>query len=106
MPKLFVGNLPFDVADDELKGWVEGRGYQVEEVRVMRDRETGKPRGFAFVTFEGDVHKASAELNGQDFKGRNLTVNEAKPMERRSFGRNDSHGGGGGGGRSRREPRW
>ena len=100
MPKLFVGNLPFDVSDDELKIWVEGRGHQVEELRVMRDRDTGKPRGFAFVTVTGDVNKATAAMNGQDFKGRNLTVNEAKPMERRNFGGGDNRGGG------RREPRW
>jgi len=100
MPKLFVGNLPFDVTDDELKSWVEGRGHQVEELRLMRDRDTGRPRGFAFVTVDGDVNKATAAMNGQEFKGRSLTVNEAKPMERRNnFGGNDR-------GRGKREPRW
>lgn len=106
MPKLFVGNLPFDVTDDELKSWIEGHGHQVEELRLMRDRETGKSRGFAFVTVDGEVNKATTALNGQDFKGRNLTVNEARPMERRNSFGNDSRGGGGGGGRGRREPRW
>jgi len=98
--KLFVGNLPFDVTDDELRNWVEGRGQQVEELRLMRDRETGKLRGFAFVTVSGDVNKATAALNGQEFKGRSLTVNEARPMERRNSGGNDSRG------RGKREPRW
>jgi RNA recognition motif-containing protein len=100
MTKLFVGNLPFDVTDDELKNWVEGRGHQVDELRLMRDRETGKARGFAFVTVDGDANKAIAALNGQEFKGRSLTVNEARPMERRSSGGHDSRG------RGRREPRW
>ena len=99
MSKLFVGNLPFDVTDDELKVWVEGRGHEVEEVRLMRDRETGRLRGFGFVTVVGDVHKATAALNGQELKGRALTVNEAKPMERRDFGGDRDH-------RGRREPRW
>ena len=101
MPKLFVGNLPFDVTDDELKSWVEGRGYQVEEVRLMRDRDTGKLRGFGFVTVDGNIHKATAALNGQEFKGRSLTVNEAKPMERRTFGGDDRDRS-----RGKREPRW
>ena len=103
MPKLFVGNLPFDVTDEELRSWVEGRGHQVEEVRLMRDRETGRARGFAFVTVDGDVNKVTAALNGQEFKGRSLTVNEARPMDRPKSG-----GGGGhdGRGRGRREPRW
>lgn len=102
MPKLFVGNLPFQATEDELRGWVESHGLQVDELKVMTDRDTGKPRGFGFVTIQDDVHKAVAALNGQECMGRALTVNEAKPMERRE---------GGGGGRgsdcgSRREPRW
>ena len=100
MPKLFVGNLPFDVTDDELKSWVERHGHQVEELRLMRDRETGKARGFAFVTLDGKVSDLIAAFNGQEFKGRALAVNEAKPMERRNSG------GGSDRGRGRREPRW
>ena len=107
MAKLFVGNLSFNVTEDELKTWIEGRGHQVEELRLMTDRDTGKPRGFAFVTINGDVNKTTADLNGQEFKGRNLTVNEARPMERRGSGGgpgggHDHRGGRGG----RREPRW
>ena len=102
MPKLFVGNLPFQATEDELRRWIEERGQQVEELKLMTDRDTGKPRGFGFVTIRGDVNKAVAALNGQDFIGRALTVNEAKPMERREGG-----GGGRGGDRGqRREPRW
>lgn len=100
MPKLFVGNLPFDVTDDELKSWVESRGHQVDEVRVMKDRDTGRARGFAFVTVDGDVNKVTAALNGQEFKGRSLTVNEARPMDRPKFTGQDGRG------RGRREPRW
>ena len=102
MPKLFVGNLPFQATEDELRSWIEARGQQVEELRLMTDRDTGKPRGFGFVTIEGDINQAVAALNGQDFMGRALTVNEAKPMERREGG-----GGGRGGDRGpSREPRW
>jgi len=100
MPKLFVGNLPFDVTDEELKEWIEAKGHAVEELRLMRDRDTGKPRGFAFVTVQGDINKLTAALNSQDFKGRSLTVNEARPMESRSSGGHDNQG------RGRREPRW
>jgi len=85
MPKLFVGNLPFQATEDELKSWIEARGQQVEELRLMTDRDTGKPRGFGFVTIEGDINKAVAALNGQDFMGRALTVNEARPMVKREF---------------------
>ncbi len=102
MPKLFVGNLSFQATEEELRGWIEARGYHVEDLKLMTDRDTGKPRGFGFVTVDGDVNKITAALNGQDFMGRALTVNEAKPMVRRD-------GGGGGGGFDRggkREPRW
>src|SRR4051812_35171437 len=100
MPKLFIGNLPFQATEDELRSWFEAHGHQVEELKLMTDRDTGKPRGFGFVTISGDVNKATASLNGQDFMGRSLTVNEAKPMQRRE-------GGGGGFERGgKREPRW
>jgi RNA recognition motif-containing protein len=100
MPRLFVGNLPFEVTDEELKKWFESRGHEVEELRVMRDRDSGKPRGFAFVTIHANLNKATAALSGQDFRGRSLTVKEARPMERRNSGGNY------GPGRGRREPRW
>ena len=100
--KVFVGNLPFSIGETELKALFEQKGT-VESVTVMRDVDTGRSRGFAFVEMSTDegAQKAIAELNGYSVDGRNLTVNEAraKPERRGGFG------GGGGGGR-RREPRW
>jgi cold-inducible RNA-binding protein len=98
--KLFVGNLSFTATNEELKNWVEQRGHSVEEVKIMTDWDTGKPRGFGFVTLGEDVSPRHAieDMNGQDFMGRALTVNEAKPQTPRS-GRDPGF-------RSRREPRW
>ena len=101
--KLYVGNLPYGTTESSLQALFEGAG-QVNTVTIMRDRATGQARGFAFVEM-GDAdgaQKAISELNQHQFGGRNLTVNEAKPMEPRSGG----GGGGFGGGRQRREPRW
>ena len=92
--KLYVGNLPFSSTEEEIRTAFEQHGT-VESVAVITDRETGRPRGFAFVEM-GDESMAQAairSLDGQDFGGRNLRVNEA--MERR--------GGGGGGGGYRRD---
>ena len=98
--KLFVGNLSFTVTEEGLKEWIEQHGHAVEEVKVMTDRDTGKPRGFGFVTLreEGSLKKAIEDLQGQEFMGRTLTVNEAKPREPR--------GGGDSGFRGRRDRRW
>ena len=91
--KLYVGNLPFEISDDELQELFSPHG-SVTSAKVITDRETGRARGFGFVEMEqeGDARKAIESLDGQDFKGRNLKVNVAKPREDRS-------GGGGGGGR-------
>ncbi len=93
--KLYVGNLPFEINDDELQELFSPHGA-VTSAKVITDRETGRARGFGFVEMEqeGDAQKAIQSLDGQDFKGRNLKVNGAKPREDRSGG-----GGGGGGGR-------
>ena len=92
---MYVGNLPYEVTEEELRELFSAHG-PVNEVAVVMDRETGRPRGFAFVTMnekEG-MDAAIRELDGQDFNGRSLNVNEARPRENRpSFG-----GGGGGGG--------
>jgi RNA recognition motif-containing protein len=98
--KLFVGNLSFSATDSELQSWVEQRGHATEEVRIMTDRDTGKPRGFGFITLSAtaDARQAIEDMNGQEFMGRPLTVNEAKPKEPR--------GGGGFEPRGKREPRW
>jgi RNA recognition motif-containing protein len=93
--KLFVGNLSFDVTENDLQDLFVPFG-PVNEVNLMTDRATGRSRGFAFVTMstpEG-AQAAIQGMAGKDVKGRALTVNEARPREERSGG-----GGGGGGGR-------
>jgi RNA recognition motif-containing protein len=110
--KLFVGNLSFSLGETELKQLFEQKGG-VESVTIMRDQDSGRSRGFAFVEMSTDeaAQKAILELNGYAMEGRNLTVNEARPKpERRGGGgfgggRGGNRGGGGGGGRHR-EPRW
>ena len=110
--KLFVGNLPYETAENDLESLFRQAGT-VETVTVMRDRMTGRARGFAFVEMasDDDAQKAITQLNGHEFGGRALTVNEARPQEARSGGGFDGGGGGRGrgpGGRSgrRTEPRW
>jgi RNA recognition motif-containing protein len=102
--KLYVGNLPYEATEDALRTLFEAAGG-VSTVTIVRDRATGQARGFAFVEMsdtEG-ARRAISELDRQDFGGRNLTVNEARPMAPRSGG---GGGGGFGGGRQRGESRW
>ncbi|MFC1573136.1 RNA recognition motif domain-containing protein [Candidatus Eisenbacteria bacterium] len=89
--KLYVGNLPFEVTEDDLHELFTAHGA-VTSANVITDRETGRARGFGFVEMEqaDDAQKAIQSLDGQEFKGRNLKVNLAKPREERT---------GGGGGR-------
>ena len=86
--KLFVGNLSFSIGEAELRQLFEQKGT-VESLTVMRDADTGRSRGFAFVEMASDeaAQKAIAELNGYTLDGRNLTVNEARPRPERSGGR-------------------
>lgn len=100
--KLYVGNLPYETNETDLQALFAQAGA-VESVNVMRDRDTGRARGFAFVEManEADAQNAIAQLNDRPFGGRNLTVNEARPPAARSGGF-----GGGGGSRRRSEPRW
>jgi RNA recognition motif-containing protein len=108
---IFVGNLSFTVGEAELRQLFEQKGA-VEAVTVMRDTDTGRSRGFAFVEMVSDevAQKAIADLNGYSVDGRNLTVNEARPKpERRGGfkGGGRGRGGFGGGGRGgHHEPRW
>ena len=97
--KLYVGNLSFDTTENDLQDLFEQYG-KVVEVGLVTDRETARSRGFAFVTMGGAAEGEAAikALEGKDFQGRNLTVNEARPREDRP--RNGGSGGGGGGGRS------
>ncbi len=106
--KLHVGNLPFAVDDNALKELFAD--YNAEEITLIKDKFSGRSKGFGFVTISDDevAQKAISELNGKDVQGRELKVSEAKPMEerperpRRSFGDRgggDRRGGFGGGSR-------
>ncbi len=88
---LYVGNLSFSCTADDLRE-LFGQHGNVTSAQVVSDRETGRSRGFGFVEMSDGGEAAISALNGTDFMGRSLTVNEARPRE--------SGGGGGGGGRS------
>ena len=95
---IFVGSLPFKIQEADLKELFEAYG-EVNSVKIINDRETGRSKGFGFVEMADDEagKKAIADLNGSEVAGRNIVVNQAedkKPRENRGFG-----GGGGGGGR-------
>ena len=106
--KLYVGNIPFETNENDLQALFAEVG-QVESVNVVRDRETGRARGFAFVEMSTDqgAQAAVSQLHDRSFGGRRLTVNEARPQTPRSGGGGGGYGrsGGGGGGRQR-ESRW
>ena len=93
--KIYVGNMSFDTTEQTLQG-LFGEHGAVEEVHIVTDRDTGRPRGFAFVTMpnSNEAQAAIAALNGADLDGRSLNVNEARP-------KNEGGRGGGGGGRGR-----
>ena len=80
--KLYVGNLSFETTENDLKDLFSQAG-SVETVRIITDRDTGRSKGFGFVEMQDGGDKAIAEMNGKDFKGRALTVNEARPMPSR-----------------------
>ena len=94
--KVFVGNLSFDVTRDELIQAFSAAG-KVVDAKVPTDRETGRPRGFAFVEFEDDdaAQKSISLMNGKDLKGRPLRVNEAENRPPRPPGMGGGPGGGG-----------
>jgi len=78
---LYVGNLPWNTTADELNEFFAPYG-QVESSRIITDRETGRSRGFGFIEVEeSDATRMAEELNGMDYGGRPLTVNEAKPKQ-------------------------
>jgi RNA recognition motif-containing protein len=103
MKKLYVGNLPFQAGEQDLANWFAQAGVSGSTVTLIRDKFTGQPRGFAFVEVPNDeeANRAIQALNGQDFMGRNVVVNEARPPEDRRGGGGGgrSYGGGGGYGR-------
>src|SRR5271168_4897890 len=121
LKNIYVGNISFQTTEQDLDAAFSAYG-QVDRVQIVKDRDTGQARGFAFVEMpvNADADKAMAALNGAELGGRTLTVNEARPREPRTGGGGagnrfggGGHGGGGGrpsgggGGRPpRREPRW
>jgi cold-inducible RNA-binding protein len=103
--KLFVGNLSFDITENDLQDAFAAHGT-VTETNLMMDRTTNRPRGFGFVTMgtPEEAQKAIAAMNGKELGGRALTVNVAKPREERAPGGGGGgrrEYGGGGGGRNR-----
>ena len=89
MTKLYVGNLPFSATEDSVRTLFSAHGT-VEKISLINDRDTGRPRGFGFVEMSSaDADRAMQALNGKDFDGRSLKINEAQDKPR---------GGGGGGG--------
>ena len=80
MTRLFVGNLPFDTTESQVKDLIAGESRTVRSVKIITYKDTGRSRGFAFVDLdsEDEAKAAIAELNGKDFNGRALKVNEAE----------------------------
>jgi RNA recognition motif-containing protein len=96
---LYVGNLPFTTTQADLEQ-LFGQYGTVTKAQVIMDRETGRSRGFGFVEMSSGADEAVAAMNGAEYQGRRLTVNEAKPREERPRGGGGGgYGGGGGGGR-------
>lgn len=105
--RLYVGNLSYNVTEPELKDVFGENGRNVKEVKVVLDRDTGRPRGFAFVEMTTDAEAAQAieTLNGREIQGRPINVSEARERAPRSGGGGGGGygGGGGGGGRGGRD---
>ncbi len=106
MKKIYVGNFSFSLTEPELRSLFEPHG-SIESVTIATDRDTGRSRGFGFVSMANDdeAEKAMAALNGKDLGGRALTVNEARPQSQRS-GFRDGGRRGDRSPRQRRGPRW
>ena len=100
--KIYVGNMSFSTTEDGLREAFAPHG-EVEEVAIITDRDTGRPRGFAFVTMpdSGQAQAAIEALNGTELDGRTLNVNEARPKTGGGGGGGGARGGGGGGRRDR-----
>src|SRR5580700_12239268 len=101
--KLYVGNLSFKATEEDVQGLFTETGVQPDSLTLLRDRFTGQPRGFGFAEIKDDAEaeKVIAALNGREFLGRALVVNEARPQREGGGGGGGrgGHGGGGGGGR-------
>ena len=105
--KLYVGNLSFSITNDDLMDFFGDAGT-VESANVVEDRDTGRSRGFGFVEMSSDEEAQNAieQFNGQEFEGRSLVVNEARPRENRGGGGRGRGGGGGGRGGDGDYDRW
>jgi len=105
--KIYVGNFSFQMTESELRALFEPYGA-VEEASLVTERDTGRSRGFGFVsmTNNDEADKAIAALNGKESGGRALVVNEARPQKERGGFREGGGRGGNRGPRKRREPRW
>jgi cold-inducible RNA-binding protein len=99
--KLYLGNLPFKATEEEVAALFAEVGVQPDSLTLLRDRFTGQPRGFGFAEIrdDGEAEKVIAALNGKQFLGRALVVNEARPMREGGGGGGGRGGHGGGGGR-------
>ncbi len=102
MKKIYVGNLSYDATEDDLRG-AFGQYGEVSSVAVITDRETGRPRGFAFIEMSDDKAATDAiqGLNLAEIAGRAINVNEARPKTEGGAGGRGGYGGGGGGGQRR-----
>ena len=99
--KLYVGNLPFSVGEQELASFAEEKGVTPISIAIIKDKYTERSKGFGFITIENeeDMEKSIEALNGQELQGRALNVSKARPREKRN-------GGGGGGFRGRDNRRY
>ena len=99
--KIYIGNLPYQATETELQDWFGNAGVAVDAIQIIRDRFSGESRGFGFVEIDDEAAGSHAvtTCNGQDFMGRSLVVNEARPKMDRGGGGGDPRGGGGGRGR-------
>lgn len=102
MKNLYVGNLPFQSTEDDLRDWFANAGITTNSVQIIRDKFSGNSRGFGFAEIldDAEADRAVEMLNGKDFQGRALVVNEARP-KREGGGGGGGYGRGGGGGRGR-----
>jgi cold-inducible RNA-binding protein len=99
--KLYVGNLPFQATEQDLSGWFTQAGVSGAQVTLVRDQMSGQLRGFGFVEVPNDEEagRAVEALNGQEFMGRSVVVNEARPRPSGGGGGRGGYSGGGGNGR-------
>jgi RNA recognition motif-containing protein len=105
--KLYVGGLPYSTTEQQLSELFSQQG-SVTSAKVITDKFTGQSRGFGFVEMATgeEAQKAITALNGTQMDGRTITVNEARPQEKRAGGGGGGYGGGGGGDRGGRGGRW